>query len=98
MSKQNDKWLATYAHFILDSETRRIYEGDFIQYFGSKDVYMFKAIYFQSIVDINLKVLEVGDEVCYVFGTGLDKGVIESITPFEFGTSGPRIKIKGKKN
>jgi hypothetical protein len=59
MSKQNDKWLATYAHFILDSETRRIYEGDFIQYFGSKDVYMFKAIYFQSIVDINLKVLEV---------------------------------------
>jgi hypothetical protein len=56
-----------------------------------------KAIYFQSIVDINLKVLEVGDEVCYVFGTGLDKGVIESITPFEFGTSGPRIKIKGKK-
>jgi hypothetical protein len=42
-----------------------------------------KAIYFQSIVDINL---EVGDEVCYVFGTGLDKGVIESITPFEFGT------------
>jgi hypothetical protein len=30
---------------ILDSETRRIYEGDFIQYFGSKDVYMFKAIY-----------------------------------------------------
>jgi hypothetical protein len=31
MSKQNDKWLATYA-FILDSETRRIYEGDFIQY------------------------------------------------------------------
>jgi hypothetical protein len=55
-------------------------------------------IYFQSIVDINLKVLEVGDEVCYVFGTGLDKGVIESITPFEFGTSGPRIKIKGKKN
>jgi hypothetical protein len=84
-------------HFILDSETRRIYEGDFIQYFGSKDVYMFKAIYFQSIVDINLKVLEVGDEVCYVFGTGLDR-VIESITPFEFGTSGPRIKIKGKKN
>jgi hypothetical protein len=52
--------------------TRRIYEGDFIQYFGSKDVYMFKAIYFQSIVDINL---EVGDEVCYVFGTGLDKGL-----------------------
>jgi hypothetical protein len=35
---------------------------------------MFKTIYFQSIVDINLKVLEVGDEVCYVFGTGLDKG------------------------
>jgi hypothetical protein len=34
-----------------------------------------KAIYFQSIVDINLKVLEVGDEVCYVFGTGLDKGL-----------------------
>jgi hypothetical protein len=29
-------------------------------------------------------------------GTGLDK-VIESITPFEFGTNGPRIKIKGKK-
>jgi hypothetical protein len=26
-------------HFILD-ETRRIYEGDFIQYFGSKDVYV----------------------------------------------------------
>jgi hypothetical protein len=73
MSKQNDKWLATYALYFC--ETRRIYEGDFIQYFGSKDVYMFKAIYFQSIVDINLKVLEVGDEVCYVFGTGLDKGL-----------------------
>jgi hypothetical protein len=34
-------------HYFSRSETRRIYEGDFIQYFGSKDVYMFKAIYFQ---------------------------------------------------
>jgi hypothetical protein len=50
MSKQNDKWLATYAHFILDSETRRIYEGDFIQYFGSKDVYMFKYISNQLLI------------------------------------------------
>jgi hypothetical protein len=65
--------MAPPMHFILVVK-RRIYEGDFIQYFGSKDVYMFKAIYFQSI-DINLKVLEVGDEVCYVFGTGLDKGL-----------------------
>jgi hypothetical protein len=97
MSKQHDKWLSTYAHFILDSTTRRIYEEDFIKYFGSKDIDMFKAIYFQSIVDINVKVLEVGDEVYYVFGTSLNKGIIEEIEPLDFGRSEPRIKIRGKK-
>jgi hypothetical protein len=46
---------------------------------------MFKSNIFPINCWYQPKSTRVGDEVCYVFGTGLDKGVIESITPFEFG-------------
>jgi hypothetical protein len=48
---------ATYASILWIVPQWRIYEEDFIfKYSGPKDINMFKAIYFQSIIDI-IKVL-----------------------------------------
>jgi len=58
----------------------------------------FNIQYYQGIVDIEGNLLKVGDTVYYVFGKGLDSGIIEEILPYEIGFScKERIKIKGKK-
>jgi hypothetical protein len=57
----------------------------------------FKVNYYQGIVDIRGNLLKVGDSVYYVFGKGLEIGVIDEILPYKIGYTVARIKIKGKK-
>jgi hypothetical protein len=54
MSKQMINGLPP-MHFILDSETRGYMKETLFNILVQKDVYMFKAIYFQSIVDTQPK-------------------------------------------
>lgn len=56
-----------------------------------------KVQYYQDIKDIENNILEVGQEVYYVFGKGLERGIIEEILPYKIGFILSRIKIKGKK-
>ena len=91
-------WIDAYKHLILDDDMIKMYHEEYIkEYSGTLDE--FKAIYFQTMVDINFNVLKAGDEVYYVFGKSLSKGIIDYIVPFKIGyTYNPRIRIKGKKN
>jgi hypothetical protein len=57
----------------------------------------FNIQYYQGIVDIEGNLLKVGDTVYYVFGKGLETGIIEEILPYKIGFLQDRIKIKGKK-
>ena len=62
-----------------------------------RDENEFKVQYYQCKVDVECNLLNVGDTVYYVFGKGLDKGVIEEILPYQIGFVDNLIKIKGKK-
>ncbi len=57
----------------------------------------FKIQYYQQLTDIECNILNTGDIVYYVFGKGLQVGIIEDILPFHIGFHGALIKIKGKK-
>jgi len=92
-----EKWINTYKHLELDNEAMSIYEDEYVKnYSGSLD--KFRAMYFQTFVDINTQPLKSGDEIYYVFGKSLSRGIIEKIDAFQIGKYLPRIKIKGKKN
>jgi hypothetical protein len=96
MSPSYQKWIDSYKHLELDANAMRIYEEEYkIQY--REDLGSFKASYFQTIVDINMQVLKAGDEVYYVFGKGLSKGIVDYIMPYRVGYTEARIRIKGKK-
>ena len=96
ISKSTQKWINIYKHLPLDDNAIKIFNEVYSKQYND-DINRFKAVYFQTFVDINLDILNVGDEVYYVFGKSLSKGVIEDIEEFKVGYTIPRIKIKGKK-
>ena len=96
ISKSMQKWIDKYKHLELDDNAIKIFNEIYSKQY-SNDINQFKASYFQTVVDININILNIGDEVYYVFGTGLSKGIIENIEEFKVGHTIPRIKIKGKK-
>jgi len=96
MSPSYKKWIDTYKHLELDAKAIEIYQEKYISTYGDS-IDSFRAMYFQTIVDINMEVLKAGDEVYYVFGKGLSKGVVDYIMPYRVGYTEARIRIKGKK-
>jgi hypothetical protein len=96
MSNSIEKWINKYKHLELDESAIKMFNDVYSKQYD-KDINHFKAHYFQTCVDININVLNIGDRVYYVFGTSLNEGIIENIEEYEVGYTIPRIKIEGKK-
>lgn len=93
--KYND-WIEEYRNYELSDSQLEIFENDFVREYG-RNLDQFKALYFQTIVDINRVLIQVNDNVYYVFGKSLKKGVVEKIIEYKVGRTEERIKITGVK-